>query len=117
MWVSWMQTNLPHPHPPVPQCDPFGTASSLDPDDQARAQNQTVPRLRDLLDLAALHGKLVIFDLYRPPSGHPYRDSWINRTLDVLHNESSLNSSQVWQLISLLSVLEHPCNWACSLSQ
>ncbi|XP_061073355.1 glycerophosphodiester phosphodiesterase domain-containing protein 5 [Conger conger] len=80
--------------------DPFGTASSLDPDDQVRAQNQTVPRLRDILDLAALHGKLVIFDLYRPPRGHPYRDTWINRTLEVLHNESSLNSSQVLWLPS-----------------
>ncbi|XP_064157294.1 glycerophosphodiester phosphodiesterase domain-containing protein 5 isoform X2 [Anguilla rostrata] len=81
-------------------CDPFGTASSLDPDDQVRAQNQTVPRLRDFLDLAALHGKLVIFDLYRPPSDHPYRDTWINRTLEVLYNESSLNSSQILWLPS-----------------
>ncbi|KAJ8410798.1 hypothetical protein AAFF_G00187550 [Aldrovandia affinis] len=75
--------------------DPFGTASSLDPDDQVRVQNQTVPMLRDFLDLAALHGKLVIFDLRRPPSGHPYRDDWLNCTLEVIHNESSLNSSQV----------------------
>ncbi|KAG9338694.1 hypothetical protein JZ751_025362, partial [Albula glossodonta] len=79
----------------VPFRDPFGTASSLNPDDQVRAQNQTVPTLRDFLDLAAVHGKLVIFDLHRPPSGHPYRDTWINRTLEVLHNESSINSSQV----------------------
>ncbi|KAG7470940.1 hypothetical protein MATL_G00119180 [Megalops atlanticus] len=75
--------------------DPFGTVSLLDPEDQVRAQNQTVPTLRDFLDLAATHGKLVIFDLHRPPSGHPYRDTWIARTLEVLHNESSINSSQV----------------------
>ncbi|XP_043078003.1 glycerophosphodiester phosphodiesterase domain-containing protein 5 isoform X2 [Puntigrus tetrazona] len=75
--------------------DPFGTASSLSPDERLQAQNQTVCTLRDFLDLAAQHGKLVIFDLYRPPWGHPYRDAWISRTLDVIHNESSIHSSQV----------------------
>ncbi|KAJ8280451.1 hypothetical protein GJAV_G00054720 [Gymnothorax javanicus] len=80
--------------------NPFRTVSSLDPEDQVRMQNQTIPRLRDFLDLADLHGKLVIFDLYRPPSGHPYRDTWINRTLEVLQNESTINSSQVLWLPS-----------------
>ncbi|XP_016361700.1 glycerophosphodiester phosphodiesterase domain-containing protein 5-like isoform X1 [Sinocyclocheilus anshuiensis] len=75
--------------------DPFGTASSLSPDEQLQAQNQSVCTLRDFLDLAAQHGKLVIFDLYRPPRGHPYRDAWISRTLDVIQNESSIHSSQV----------------------
>ncbi|XP_016381728.1 glycerophosphodiester phosphodiesterase domain-containing protein 5 isoform X2 [Sinocyclocheilus rhinocerous] len=75
--------------------DPFGTASSLSPDEQLQAQNQSVCTLRDFLDLAAQHGKLVIFDLYRPPRGHPYRDAWISRTLDVIQNDSSIHSSQV----------------------
>lgn len=77
------------------QQDPFGTASSLSPDEHLQAQNQSVCTLRDFLDLAAQHGKLVIFDLYRPPRGHPYRDAWISRTLDVIQNESSIHSSQV----------------------
>ncbi|ROL47578.1 Glycerophosphodiester phosphodiesterase domain-containing protein 5 [Anabarilius grahami] len=75
--------------------DPFGTASSLSPDERLQAQNQLVCTLRAFLDLAAQYGKLVIFDLYRPPRGHPYRDAWISRTLDVIHNESSIHSSQV----------------------
>ncbi|XP_018591666.1 glycerophosphodiester phosphodiesterase domain-containing protein 5 [Scleropages formosus] len=90
--------------------DPFGTASSLDPADQARAQNQSIPTLRSFLDLAAHYNKLVIFDLRRPPEGHPYRDSWLNRTLEVVLNESSINSSQVlWlpsEARSLVQVLE-----------
>uniref|UniRef100_A0A673G8T7 Glycerophosphodiester phosphodiesterase domain containing 4a n=1 Tax=Sinocyclocheilus rhinocerous TaxID=307959 RepID=A0A673G8T7_9TELE len=77
------------------QRDPFGTVSSLDADERVRVQNQTVPSLKDLLNLAAQHERLVIFDLRRPPRGHPYRDSWITRTLEVIHNESSINSSQV----------------------
>ncbi|XP_062861178.1 glycerophosphodiester phosphodiesterase domain-containing protein 5 isoform X2 [Trichomycterus rosablanca] len=77
------------------QRDPFGTASSLQPDVRAQVENQTVPTLREFLDLAAKHKSLVIFDLRRPPLGHPYRNTWISRTLEVLHNESSINSSQV----------------------
>ncbi|XP_064206930.1 glycerophosphodiester phosphodiesterase domain-containing protein 5-like [Anguilla rostrata] len=90
--------------------DPFGTASSLAPADRARAQNQSVFTLRDFLDLAALHGKMVIFDLYRPPRGHPYRDTWITRTLEVIHNESSIRSNQVlwlpWELRDLVQELD-----------
>ncbi|KAL0162776.1 hypothetical protein M9458_042172, partial [Cirrhinus mrigala] len=65
------------------------------PDERLQAQNQSVCTLRDFLDLAAQHGKLVIFDLYRPPIDHPYRNDWISRTLDVIQNESSIHSSQV----------------------
>ena len=64
-------------------------------------ENQTVPTLKDFLDLAAEHGRLVIFDLRRPPQGHPYHDTWITRTLEVIHNESSINSSQVLQSTDL----------------
>ncbi|XP_052008719.1 glycerophosphodiester phosphodiesterase domain-containing protein 5-like isoform X1 [Xyrauchen texanus] len=78
--------------------DPFGTASFLDVDERVQVQNQTVPTLKEFLNLAAQHGRLVIFDLRRPPRGHPYRDTWITRTLEVLHNESYINSSQVFWL-------------------
>ncbi|KPP79489.1 glycerophosphodiester phosphodiesterase domain-containing protein 4-like, partial [Scleropages formosus] len=74
--------------------DPFGSASSLNKADQARSRNQSVYTLRGFLDLAARHDRLVIFDLYRPPIGHPYRDTWITRTLEVVQNESSIRSSQ-----------------------
>lgn len=81
------------------QQNPFGTASSLSADERLQAQNQSVCTLRAFLDLAAQYGKLVIFDLYRPPRGHPYRDAWISRTLDVIQNESSIHSSQVCHYI------------------
>ncbi|XP_041864921.1 glycerophosphodiester phosphodiesterase domain-containing protein 5-like [Melanotaenia boesemani] len=85
--------------------DPFGTAGSLGAEERQRAGNQSVCSLLVFLQLAAQTHKLVIFDLYRPPRGHPYRDSWIQRTLEVIHNESSINSSQVLWLPSDLRVL------------
>lgn len=75
--------------------DPFGTARSLDAEDRAWAQNQSVCTLKAFLDLAARRDRLVIFDLYRPPRGHPFRDTWISRTLEVIQNQSSIHSNQV----------------------
>nr|XP_029135763.1 glycerophosphodiester phosphodiesterase domain-containing protein 5-like isoform X2 [Labrus bergylta] len=85
--------------------DPFGTVGSLGADDRLRAEKQPVCSLRDFLQLAARKDKLVIFDLYRPPRGHPYRDTWIQRTLEVIQNESSILSSQVLWLPSDLRAL------------
>ncbi|XP_035035306.2 glycerophosphodiester phosphodiesterase domain-containing protein 5 [Hippoglossus stenolepis] len=87
--------------------DPFGTAGSLGADERQRAGNQSVCSLQAFLQLAAHTDKLVIFDLYRPPRGHPYRNTWIQRTLEVIHNESSIRSSQVlWLPSDLRSVVQ-----------
>lgn len=83
----------------VLQRDPFGTAWSLGTEDRAQAQNQSVCTFRDFLELASQRGKQVIFDLYRPPKGHPYRDTWITRTLEVIQNESSIQSHQVREML------------------
>ncbi|XP_072231319.1 glycerophosphodiester phosphodiesterase domain-containing protein 5-like [Leuresthes tenuis] len=85
--------------------DPFGTAGSLGAEERQRAGNQSVCSLQVFLQLAAQTNKLVIFDLYRPPRGHPYRDSWLQRTLEVILNESSIHSSQVLWLPSDLRAL------------
>ncbi|XP_031163981.1 glycerophosphodiester phosphodiesterase domain-containing protein 5-like [Sander lucioperca] len=80
--------------------NPFGTAGFLGTEERLQAGKQCVCSLQAFLQLAAQRDKLVIFDLYRPPSGHPYRDSWIQRTLDVIEKESSIHSSQVLWLPS-----------------
>ncbi|XP_070699360.1 glycerophosphodiester phosphodiesterase domain-containing protein 5-like [Pempheris klunzingeri] len=85
--------------------NPFGTAGSLGAEERRRAGEQSVCGLQAFLQLAAQRDKLVIFDLYRPPRGHPYRDTWIQRTLDVIQNESSIHSSQVLWLPSDLRSL------------
>ncbi|XP_053187900.1 glycerophosphodiester phosphodiesterase domain-containing protein 5-like [Scomber japonicus] len=85
--------------------NPFGTAGSLGAEDRLRAGNQSVCSLQAFLQLAAKTDKLVIFDLYRPPRGHPYRDTWIQRTLEVIQNETSIRSSQVLWLPSDLRAL------------
>ncbi|KAA8586589.1 hypothetical protein FQN60_000425 [Etheostoma spectabile] len=78
--------------------NPFGTAGFLGAEERMQAGKQRVCSLQAFLQLAAQRNQLVIFDLYYPPSGHPFRDSWIQRTLDVI--ESSIQSSQVLWLPS-----------------
>ncbi|XP_049447217.1 glycerophosphodiester phosphodiesterase domain-containing protein 5-like [Epinephelus fuscoguttatus] len=85
--------------------NPFGTAGSLGAEDRVQAGKQSVCTLQAFLQLAAQRDKLVIFDLYRPPRGHPYRDTWIQRTLEVIQNESSIQSSRVLWLPSDLRAL------------
>ncbi|XP_074010491.1 glycerophosphodiester phosphodiesterase domain-containing protein 4 [Numenius arquata] len=69
---------------------PFSCMGSLSRADQKQAMNQSIYKLSNFLRLADSQNKLVIFDLYRPPEKHPYRDSWINRTLEVILNESGI---------------------------
>ncbi|XP_064413046.1 glycerophosphodiester phosphodiesterase domain-containing protein 5 [Latimeria chalumnae] len=75
--------------------NPFGTKASMSIEDQQKAENQSVYRLSELLKLADQKRKLVIFDLYLPPVTHPYRDSYINRTLEVILNEARIDPALI----------------------
>lgn len=75
------------------QRDPFGTVSSLSEVDRLQAQNQSVPSLAQFLEVAARNGRLALFDLHKPPYGHPYSQSYINTTLHVV--QAHISSSQV----------------------
>lgn len=78
--------------------DPFSTVSSLSEEDRSQVQNQSVPSLTQFLEVASHSGRLVLFDLRRPPYGHPYYQSYINTTLQVV--QAHINSSQVLWLPS-----------------
>ncbi|XP_077402717.1 glycerophosphodiester phosphodiesterase domain-containing protein 5-like isoform X2 [Vanacampus margaritifer] len=80
--------------------DPYGTVSSLAAEDRRRAGEQPVCTLLEYLELATGTDKLVMFDLYKPSQGHPYRNNWIERTLDVILHQSSIKPSQVLWLQS-----------------
>ncbi|KAM9169670.1 glycerophosphodiester phosphodiesterase domain-containing protein 4 [Pangshura tecta] len=69
---------------------PFSCMGSLSNADQKLAMNQSIYKLSNFLRLADSANKLVIFDLYRPPEKHPYRNTWINITLEVIR-DSGIN--------------------------
>ncbi|XP_067389346.1 glycerophosphodiester phosphodiesterase domain-containing protein 4 [Emydura macquarii macquarii] len=63
---------------------PFSCMGSLSRADQNLAMNQSIYKLKDFLRLAGSANKFVIFDLYRPPEKHPYRNTWVNATLHAI---------------------------------
>ncbi|XP_023777906.1 glycerophosphodiester phosphodiesterase domain-containing protein 4 isoform X3 [Cyanistes caeruleus] len=69
---------------------PFLGMGSLSKADQKEAMNQSIYTLSGFLRLADSHNKLVIFDLYRPPEKHPYRNLWVRKILDVILKESKI---------------------------
>ncbi|KAM6448713.1 glycerophosphodiester phosphodiesterase domain-containing protein 4-like isoform 1-T3 [Liasis olivaceus] len=78
---------------------PFPNMPLLSEGDEKWAKNQKIYKFSDFLTLADKANKVVIFDLYRPPLNHPYRDTFLNRTLDVLKNESGIKANLVLWLM------------------
>nr|XP_056714811.1 glycerophosphodiester phosphodiesterase domain-containing protein 4 [Euleptes europaea] len=69
---------------------PFYNTPPMSRSDKKWAKAQTICKLSDFLNLANQENKMVIFDLHRPPEGHPHRDTWIQKTLDVLLTETKI---------------------------
>lgn len=79
------------------QKDPYHTVSLLSDEEKTKAENQTIPSLRQLLDLAKQHSVSVIFDIYNT------EDNENNDTVDIVKtiNDSGINP----RLVSLSLVL------------
>ena len=60
-----------------------------------------IPTLDSFLDVAKKYNKNVIFDLYLPHKEHPYRERYLQRTLDTIIN-SSMPLHKVFEWVSLL---------------
>ncbi|XP_031817201.1 glycerophosphodiester phosphodiesterase domain-containing protein 4 isoform X2 [Sarcophilus harrisii] len=74
---------------------PYRNTAPLTKEEEKMAKNQSIMKLSNFLRLANKENKLVIFDLYRPPRKHPYRDTWIMKVLDVMMNEVGIKSHLV----------------------
>ncbi|XP_009999360.1 PREDICTED: glycerophosphodiester phosphodiesterase domain-containing protein 4 [Chaetura pelagica] len=86
---------------------PFACMGSLSRADKEQAMNQSIYTLSSFLRLADNHNKLVIFDLYRPPLTHPYRNLWINRTMEVILKEVKMKPHLVLWLDNNFRSLVH----------
>ncbi|XP_043927075.1 glycerophosphodiester phosphodiesterase domain-containing protein 5 isoform X1 [Protopterus annectens] len=76
--------------------DPFWTVHSLSASDSAKAANQSVCRLDDLLSLAKASNISVILNLQDLPVEHPYNNNFINITLETIMNSGILQHMVVW---------------------
>ncbi|XP_059502815.1 glycerophosphodiester phosphodiesterase domain-containing protein 5 isoform X3 [Stegostoma tigrinum] len=78
------------------QDNPFGTKHLLSREDREKANRQPICQLSELLELAAAHGKSVIFDLFRPPHKHPYRNNFIHQTVTTIQRSGINESLVLW---------------------
>lgn len=76
------------------QDDPFGTVKFLSEEERMSISYQRIPTLQEFTSFARKMNKTVLFDLQQPPEDHPYHESFVNVTLDVIL-ESGLAESQV----------------------
>ena len=49
--------------------------------ERALYESQSIPTFKEFLSVAEKSGKIIIFDMNRPPVGHPHHHSYLNRTL------------------------------------
>ncbi|GAB5577367.1 glycerophosphodiester phosphodiesterase domain-containing protein 4 isoform X7 [Prionailurus iriomotensis] len=63
---------------------PFYHMKPLSRADREKAENQRIPKLTDLLELAQKEKKFVIFDLNTPPRKHPLRHTYIRHVVRVI---------------------------------
>lgn len=66
--------------------DPYqAMAKGLTSPSQAAAYaEEGIPRLEQYLELAEQHGKIILYDLYDPPEGHPYHGEVLENSLELL---------------------------------
>ncbi|XP_031243297.1 glycerophosphodiester phosphodiesterase domain-containing protein 4 isoform X2 [Mastomys coucha] len=63
---------------------PFFGMKPLSEADKRKAGNQSIPQLSEFLELAKKEEKIVIFDLFGPPPGHPLRNTFVRRVVRVI---------------------------------
>ena len=70
------------------QIDPHGTAKNVSPKDRVTYENQTIPTLLQLLDIAHKYNKKLMFDLttyeYGIPREHPYVSSYADKVIQTV---------------------------------
>ncbi|XP_044124728.1 glycerophosphoinositol inositolphosphodiesterase GDPD2 [Bufo gargarizans] len=78
------------------QKNPFGTDGSVTPAEREEVKLQKIPSLEDVLIACKDLNISIIFDLREPPSGHPYKESFVNVTLNTILNVSIRQDLILW---------------------
>ncbi|XP_068918548.1 glycerophosphoinositol inositolphosphodiesterase GDPD2 isoform X3 [Petaurus breviceps papuanus] len=75
---------------------PFWGARKLSTAEQQEAKKQTVPSLKELVEVAASLNLSVMFDLRRPPPNHTYHHTFVNCTLAALLSAKAPQTMVLW---------------------
>ncbi|XP_033117902.1 glycerophosphodiester phosphodiesterase domain-containing protein 5-like [Anneissia japonica] len=77
--------------------DPFRTVKSIPEHIKNEFHKQRIPTLKDLLNLAILYNKSVIFDIREPDENHPYYSTWIEVVVNTTL-ETGIRQEKIWWL-------------------
>ena len=70
----------------------------LSPQEKTSYASQKIPTFRQFLEIAKRTGEVVMFDVSRPPVGHPYHHTYLNRTLQEIAASGLPHSKVQWNL-------------------
>ena len=76
--------------------NPTLSSQYLSSSDKTESSNQAVPSLDEYVTIAKLHNKSILFDLVRPPEGHPHRHNWVNITVGAILNTNISQEQVLW---------------------
>ncbi|XP_071949354.1 glycerophosphodiester phosphodiesterase domain-containing protein 5-like [Antedon mediterranea] len=77
--------------------DPFRTVKSIPDDIKNTFPNQKILKYEELLNIAMMNNKSVLFDIRQPPSYHPYYSTWLELVVNTTL-KSGIKQDQVWWL-------------------
>nr|KAG5697905.1 hypothetical protein BaRGS_026843 [Batillaria attramentaria] len=80
------------------EMDPFGTASELSSAEKELYENQSIPLLAQLMEIARNANMAVMFDVRIPSHDHPFFKSTVERVIDVVV-KSGFNTSKLYWLV------------------
>ena len=76
------------------QADPSGNVGSLSDAEKSQYREQKVPTFLDVLQLCLKHDLAIMFDVFLPPTSHPYFNDTFPIMTDIV-SMSSINKSVV----------------------
>ncbi|XP_071989995.1 glycerophosphodiester phosphodiesterase domain-containing protein 5 isoform X2 [Engystomops pustulosus] len=76
--------------------DPFWTVGSLSPQDMTEAENQSICKLSDLLEVVRDHNASVLLRIHRLPTQHPHYDNYINITVNTILQSGLPQEQVIW---------------------
>ncbi|XP_041351220.1 glycerophosphoinositol inositolphosphodiesterase GDPD2-like isoform X2 [Gigantopelta aegis] len=77
--------------------NPMWSAGDLSDEERKEVANQTIPTLREAVEVVQLAGKRIMFDLMVPSPRHPYHNKTVQLVIDAI-KAANLELKKVWWL-------------------
>lgn len=80
--------------------DPMSTVSEVSEERGVIYRNQSVPTLTELVEFVGATNKTLMFDIRKPPSDHPYKDSISQHIVEDIQR-ARISPDKIWWLVDI----------------